>query len=145
MSSDKKVNKPVVSVAGYIGQDPKMGQTSDGTPVCSFSIAHVKRTDDETLWIEVSVFGDPEAHAAFAKAEKGGFARCEGFHSTNEGSNGKTYDKLNAKIVMFGGVYVADYSDVPARPPQKAASKTAPKQQKAPPPDDPFNDDEIPF
>jgi single-strand DNA-binding protein len=51
-------------LVGYLGRDPEMRYTPQGTPVTSFSVATNRRytttdgqTKEETLWFRVSVWG----------------------------------------------------------------------------------------
>jgi len=53
-----------IIIAGYLGRDPEMRYTPNGTPVTTFTMASTRRWTDqsgqqqeETIWFRVSAFG----------------------------------------------------------------------------------------
>ena len=53
-----------IMIVGYLGRDPELRYTTQGTPVCDFSIATTERRKDKsgelqeaTTWFRVSLFG----------------------------------------------------------------------------------------
>ena len=53
-----------IIIVGYLGRDPELRYTPQGTPVCDFSIATTERRKDKsgefqdhTTWFRVSLFG----------------------------------------------------------------------------------------
>lgn len=52
-----------ITIVGYLGRDPELRYTPDGTPVCDFSVATTERrkdrsgeTQDITTWFRVTVW-----------------------------------------------------------------------------------------
>jgi len=53
-----------IMIIGYLGRDPELRHTPQGTPVCDFSLATTERRKDRsggiqevTTWFRVSLFG----------------------------------------------------------------------------------------
>src|SRR5215813_7371309 len=53
-----------IIVVGYLGRDPELRYTPDGTPVCNFSVATTERRKDKsgefrdvTTWFTVNMWG----------------------------------------------------------------------------------------
>ncbi|HWP43761.1 MAG TPA: single-stranded DNA-binding protein [Blastocatellia bacterium] len=53
-----------IMIVGYLGRDPELRYTPQGTPVCDFSVATTERRKDKsggiqehTTWFRVSLFG----------------------------------------------------------------------------------------
>ncbi|NPV06963.1 MAG: single-stranded DNA-binding protein [Anaerolineae bacterium] len=71
-------------VVGHLGRDPELRYTSDGTPVCGFSMATTRRWTDrngeqqeKTTWFRVSVFGN-QAEPCSRYLTKGRLVLVEG-------------------------------------------------------------------
>ena len=52
-----------ITIVGYLGRDPELRYTPDGTPVCDFSVATTERKKDKsgemqdvTTWFRVTVW-----------------------------------------------------------------------------------------
>lgn len=51
-----------ITVVGYLGKDPELRYTSDGTPVCSFSVATTEKWNDKgeskerTTWFKITLW-----------------------------------------------------------------------------------------
>src|SRR5258705_13198524 len=52
-----------ITIVGYLGRDPELRYTPDGTPVCDFSVATTERRKDKsgepqdiTTWFRVTVW-----------------------------------------------------------------------------------------
>ena len=52
-----------ITIVGYLGRDPELRYTADGTPVCDFSVATTERRKDKsgepqdiTTWFRVTVW-----------------------------------------------------------------------------------------
>jgi single-strand DNA-binding protein len=53
-----------IAIVGYLGREPELRYTPQGTPVCNFSVATTERRKDSsaelhetTTWFQVAVFG----------------------------------------------------------------------------------------
>src|SRR5215469_3811006 len=73
-----------IAIVGYLGRDPELRYTPDGTPVCNFSVATTERrkhkpgeSQELTTWFQVALFG---RHAENAKEylSKGSHVWLEG-------------------------------------------------------------------
>ena len=79
-----------VMIVGYLGRDPELRYTTQGTPVCDFSIATTERRKDKsgemqelTTWFRVSLFGR-QAEVASQYLTKGRQVYVEGQLSQKE-------------------------------------------------------------
>lgn len=73
-----------IMIVGYLGRDPELRYTPQGTPVCDFSIATTERRKDRqggvqevTTWFRVSLFGR-QAEVASQYLAKGRQVYVEG-------------------------------------------------------------------
>ena len=73
-----------IIIVGYLGRDPELRYTPQGTPVCDFSIATTERRkdksgefQDQTTWFRVSFFGR-QAEVASQYLSKGRQVYVEG-------------------------------------------------------------------
>jgi single-strand DNA-binding protein len=148
-----------VIVVGNLGRDPEMRYTSQGTPVCTFSVAtNEKRKDksgeqqDFTTWFRVTVWGK-QAETVSKYLTKGRSVYVEGrMHveewADKEGKQRYTLE-LNASDVRFidGGQGLEGIPVGQARAAQAASSTPrggAPGRTSAHAPAD-IDDDSIPF
>ncbi|HKY05018.1 MAG TPA: single-stranded DNA-binding protein, partial [Blastocatellia bacterium] len=79
-----------IMIVGYLGRDPELRYTTQGTPVCDFSIATTERRKDKagdvqeaTTWFRVSLFGR-QAEVASQYLTKGRQVYVEGQLSQRE-------------------------------------------------------------
>ena len=79
-----------IMIVGYLGRDPELRYTPQGTPVCDFSIATSERRKDKagelqevTTWFRVSLFGR-QAELASQYLTKGRQVYVEGQLSQRE-------------------------------------------------------------
>ena len=108
-----------VTIAGYLGRDPEMRYTQDGTPVTNFSVATSRKwkgadgsQSEETTWFRVSAWRRL-AETCNEYLKKGSAVLIEGRLNPDENGNPKTYTKndgsagasfeLTAQIVKFLG------------------------------------------
>lgn len=138
-----------ITIVGYLGRDPEIRYTSDGTPVCSFSVATTERKKDKsgefqdvTTWFKVSVWRR-QAELANQYLSKGKQVYIEGRLSANEyqdrdGNTRTSLDVQATDIQFLGARGEGDYSPKEERP------ATA-KPQSAPEGSGNYSDDDIPF
>jgi single-strand DNA-binding protein len=79
-----------ITIVGYLGRDPEIRYTSQGTAVCDFSLATTERRKDKagdlqefTTWFRVSLFGR-QAEIAHQYLTKGRQVYIEGSLSQRE-------------------------------------------------------------
>lgn len=79
-----------ITLVGYLGRDPELRHTPQGTAVCDFSVATTERRKDKagefqdvTTWFRVAFFGR-QAEVAHQYLTKGRQVYVEGTLSTRE-------------------------------------------------------------
>jgi single-strand DNA-binding protein len=79
-----------VTIVGYLGRDPELRYTPDGTAVCNFSVATTERRknsagemEENTLWFKVATWGR-QAEVAAEYLAKGRQVYVEGRLRTSE-------------------------------------------------------------
>ena len=136
-----------IIVVGYLGRDPELRYTPDGTPVCNFSIATTERKKDKTgemqehtTWFRVNLWRR-QAEVANQYLSKGKQVYVEGRLSTNEyqdrEGNTRTSLEINGTDIQFLG----------SRGEEVNVSRTenSPKPSAQPESLPPITDDDIPF
>ena len=102
-----------VTIVGYLGRDPEIRYTPQGTPVCNFSVATTERRKDRsgelqdiTTWFRVAVWGK-QAEAANQYLAKGRQVYVEGRlrqdEYTDRDGNKRTTLEVSATDVQFLG------------------------------------------
>jgi single-strand DNA-binding protein len=136
-----------VFVVGYLGRDPELRYTPDGTPVCNFSIATTERKKDKsgefqdhTTWFRVNLWRR-QAEVASQYLSKGKLVYVEGRLSQSEyqdrDGNTRTSLEINATDIQF----IGPRGDDNAGP----REERSPKASAQPEPAGPITDDDIPF
>ena len=149
-----------IMIVGYLGRDPELRYTPQGTPVCDFSIATSERRKDKsgdlqevTTWFRVSLFGR-QAELASQYLTKGRQVYVEGQLSqrewTDKDGGARTTLEVRGTDVQF--LSPAPESEQPQAQPARAAtakaavgngeSKRQPSSRAKQPK---FEEDEIPF
>ena len=148
-----------ITVVGYLGRDPELRYTPDGTPVCNFSVATTERRKDRTgemqeitTWFRVNLWRR-QAEVANQYLSKGKMVYVEGRLSQSEYQDreGQTRTSLeiNATDLQFLGRKGDDEGEPrSARP--AGASRGGPAEPSgssgpAPGHSGPISDDDIPF
>lgn len=79
-----------ITIVGYLGRDPELRYTPEGTPVCNFSVATTERRKDKagelqevTTWFQVALFGR-QAENASEYLSKGSQVWVEGPLTLNQ-------------------------------------------------------------
>jgi single-strand DNA-binding protein len=139
-----------ITIVGYLGRDPELRYTPDGTPVCNFSIATTERRknkagdlQDVTTWFRVSLWGR-QAEVANQYLTKGRQVYVEGRLSLSEyqdrDGNTRTSAEVRGTDLQFIGSRGDDGGEM--RPePEKRASRPSSE----PPPPPAISDDDVPF
>ena len=145
-----------IIIVGYLGRDPELRYTPQGTPVCDFSVATTERRKDKsgevqeaTTWFRVSLFGR-QAEVASQYLAKGRQVYVEGQLSqrdwTDKEGNTRTSLEVRGTEVQF--LSPASESDQPQTAAAKAtatANGDARKPQVARQKPRQVVEDEIPF
>ena len=128
-----------ITIVGYLGRNPELRYTPNGTAVCDFSMAtsEKKGDNDVTTWFKVTTWGK-QAEVVNQYVAKGKQVYVEGRVSlreyTDRDGNKRTSLEVNATDMKFIG----------ARGEAKAASAGA-NADAAPSDDGVIDDDSIPF
>jgi len=130
-----------IIIAGYLGRDPEMRYTQDGTPVTNFSVATSRkwtRPDgtkmDETIWFRISAWrklaefcneylqkGRPVLIEGRLQADENGNPRT---FTRNDGSPGASFEITATTVRFLGGRGDASAGpDLPDEPPPPAAGE----------------------
>jgi single-strand DNA-binding protein len=136
-----------ITVVGYLGRDPELRYTADGTPVCNFSVATTERRKDRsgemqdvTTWFRVNVWRR-QAEVASQYLKKGRLVYVEGRLSQSEYQDreGQTRTSLEiqASDIQFIGARGDESSGETEARPMKADRPVEPSG--------PISDDDIPF
>jgi len=96
-----------VIIVGKLGQDPEVRYTSDGRPICNFSVATSEKWKDKasgekrekTEWHRVVVFGKM-AEICGEYLSKGSQAYIEGKLQTRKWQDKEGVDKYTTEIVV---------------------------------------------
>ena len=138
-----------ITIVGYLGRDPELRYTPDGTPVCDFSVATTERKKDKsgemqdvTTWFRVTVWRR-QAELAGQYLAKGKQVYVEGRlvqkeYQDRDGNNRVSLEVTASDIQFLGsrgdeGSSVRDESSARPRPQQAQASAA------------PVTEDDIPF
>ena len=152
-----------ITIIGYLGRDPVIRYTPQGTAVCDFSIATTERrgggadSQEITTWFKITLWGR-QAETASQYLVKGKAVYIEGRLRIEEYTDreGKPRQSLevNATDMQFIGSRGEEglgatagggggYDERPAAPPRPAAGPAPRQDYPAPEPD--ISDDDIPF
>jgi len=136
-----------IAIVGYLGRDPELRYTPDGTPVCNFTIATTERKKDKsgefqdvTTWFRVNLWRR-QAEIASQYLSKGKQVYVEGRLSQSEyqdrDGNTRTSLDVNGTDIQFIGPR-GDESTAPRE--ERPARSSSP-----PEPSSMVTDDDIPF
>lgn len=159
--ASRGVNK--VIVIGNLGADPEVRYTTGGTPVCTLSVATTDAWTDKqsgqkqerTEWHRVKVFGKL-AEICKEYLHKGRQVYIEGSLRTDKYTDKQGVERYTTDIVARdmqmlggpgggGGSGGGGYSHAPAPARAPGAPATAAVGDQPQPPEEGFEDDDIPF
>ncbi len=140
-----------IIIVGHLGRDPELRYTTDGTPVCNFSVATTERKKDKsgeyqdvTTWFRVNLWRR-QAEVANQYLSKGKLVYVEGRLSQTE------YQDRDGNTRYSLEVQGTDIQFIGPRGEESASAPSAARESKPAPssgPDDapePITDDDIPF
>ncbi|MFP5263644.1 MAG: single-stranded DNA-binding protein [Blastocatellia bacterium] len=136
-----------IVIVGYLGRDPELRYTPDGTPVCNFSIATTERKKDKsgefqdvTTWFRVNLWRR-QAEIASQYLSKGKQVYVEGRLSQSEyqdkDGNTRTSLEVNGTDIQFLGARGEETSTPREERSTRSISHSEPSA--------PVTDDDIPF
>jgi single-strand DNA-binding protein len=107
-----------ITIVGYLGRDPQLRHTPQGTPVCNFSVATTEKrkdargeTEEHTIWFRVTTWGR-QAELTNEYLAKGRQVYVEGRLRLEEYTDRegilRTSAEVNASEVHFLGQRGAD-------------------------------------
>jgi single-strand DNA-binding protein len=102
-----------ITIVGYLGRDPELRYTPQGTAVCNFSVATTEKrrnargqTEEHTIWFRVTAWGR-QAEVANEYLAKGRQVYVEGRlrleEYTDREGNPRTSAEVNASDIHFLG------------------------------------------
>jgi len=102
-----------ITIVGYLGRDPELRYTPQGTAVCNMSIATTEKrrnaegeTEEHTIWFRVTAWGR-QAELAAEYLAKGRQVYVEGRlrleQYTDRDGNPRTSPEINANDIQFLG------------------------------------------
>lgn len=136
-----------ITIVGYLGRDPELRYTSDGTPVCDFSVATTERRKDRsgesqdiTTWFRVTVWRR-QAELASQYLSKGKQVYVEGRLIQREFQDRDGNTRYNLEVTASDVQFLGSRGDeIHGR--EESMSK--PRVQEAPAAA-PVTEDDIPF
>jgi len=111
-----------IEMIGYLGRDPEMKFTANGTPYCHFSVATSRswgsngERQEETTWFTVFVYGN-QAEPCAEYLHKGSLVFIEGRMNPDETGNPSLYKRRDGSLgasytVTAGNVKFLDRREV---------------------------------
>lgn len=140
-----------IILVGYLGRDPELRYTPDGTPVCNFTVATTERKKDKsgefqdhTTWFRVNLWRR-QAEVASQYLSKGKQVYIEGRLSQSEyqdkDGNTRTSLEISATDLQFIGSRGDDGGSPAPREERSPRANPRPEPAGA----GPITDDDIPF
>jgi single-strand DNA-binding protein len=93
-----------IAIIGYLGRDPEIRYTPEGTTVCNFSVATTEKRKDKsgefqdiTTWFQVALFGR-QAENANQYLAKGSYVWVEGSLSLNQWTDREGAPRVNLEV-----------------------------------------------
>ena len=140
-----------IIIVGHLGRDPELRYTTDGTPVCNFSVATTERKKDKsgeyqdvTTWFRVNLWRR-QAEVANQYLSKGKLVYVEGRLSQTEYQDRDGNTRYSLEVQGTDIQFIGPRGEESASAPGVAReSKSAPSSgpDEAP---EPITDDDIPF
>jgi single-strand DNA-binding protein len=135
-----------IVIVGYLGRDPEMRYTADGTPVTNFSVATSRRWNrpdgtqmDETVWFRVSAWRRL-AETCNEYLQKGRLVLVEGRLRPDDKGNPRTFTRNDGTAGASYEVTALNVRFLGRR--DEAPPAVAPGELEEPPPEE---EEEIPF
>jgi single-strand DNA-binding protein len=136
-----------ITIVGYLGRDPELRYTPDGTPVCDFSVATTERrkdksgeTQDITTWFRVTVWRR-QAELAGQYLAKGKQVYVEGRLVQREYQDRDGNTRFNLEVTASDVQFIGSRGEEGSPPRDEPITKPHPQHAAAAP----VTEDDIPF
>ena len=136
-----------ISIVGYLGRDPELRYTTQGTPVCDFSVATTERKKDRngepqdiTTWFRVTYWGKL-AEVASQYLSKGKLAYIEGRLSQREWQDREGLTRTSLEVNGTDLQFIGARGDEPSTSNVREERPKTVQDE----PMGPVTDDDIPF
>jgi single-strand DNA-binding protein len=137
-----------ITIVGYLGRDPELRYTPQGTPVCDFSVATTERRKDKggepqdsTTWFKV-VFWGRQAEVASQYLSKGKQVYLEGRLSQREWQDRDGNTRTSLEVTGSDLQFIGPRSDdAPAMREERPTTRPPMREQ----PPEPVSEDDVPF
>lgn len=140
-----------ITIVGYLGRDPELKYTPQGTAVCNFSVAtSEKRKDrsgelqDQTTWFRISVWGR-QAEVANQYLAKGRQVYIEGRLRTEEFTDREGRPRTSLEVFATDIQFIGARGDEPASVSASAGGGTSSRGDQDQEITSSVSDDDIPF
>jgi len=139
-----------IQIVGYLGRDPELRYTPQGTAVCDFSIATTKKfkangePQEQTTWFRVTAWGK-QAELVSQYCEKGSQVFVEGELSQKEYTDKEGKARVSLEVEMKDVKFLGSRGDGESRSGGKAQSAKASGGKAQPPQAQQIDEDDIPF
>jgi single-strand DNA-binding protein len=138
-----------ITIVGYLGRDPELRYTPDGTPVCDFSVATTERRKDKsgepqdiTTWFRVTVWRR-QAELAGQYLAKGKQVYVEGRLVQKEYQDRDGNTRFNLEVTASDIQFIGSRGDEGSSPRDEPIAR--PHTQQASASAAPVTEDDIPF
>jgi single-strand DNA-binding protein len=136
-----------ITIVGYLGRDPELRYTPDGTPVCDFSVATTERRKDRsgepqeiTTWFRVTVWRR-QAELAGQYLAKGRQVYVEGRLIQKEYQDRDGNTRFNLEVTASDIQFIGSRSEEGSSARDESSAKPQPQEAPAAP----VTEDDIPF
>lgn len=106
-----------ITIVGYLGRDPELRHTPQGTPVCKFSVATTERrknaqgeADEITTWFRVTVWGR-QAELASEYLSRGRQVYVEGRLRLEEYVDREGHTRISPEVTALDLQFLGQRSD----------------------------------
>ncbi|HMG37260.1 MAG TPA: single-stranded DNA-binding protein [Blastocatellia bacterium] len=137
-----------ITIVGYLGRDPELRYTPDGTPVCNFSVATTERKksragdmQDVTTWFRVNLWGR-QAEVANQYLAKGKQVYIEGRLSQSEYQDRDGNTRFSLEVRGTDLQFIGSRGDEPQG---ESRPEGAQRGRAAEEPTTTVTDDDVPF
>jgi len=137
-----------ITIVGYLGRDPELRYTPDGTPVCDFSVATTERRKDRagepqdiTTWFRVTVWRR-QAELAGQYLSKGKQVYVEGRLIQKEYQDRDGNTRYNLEVTASDIQFIGSRGGEEASPAREESTGRPRTQEAAAAP---VTEDDIPF
>ena len=136
-----------ITIVGYLGRDPELRYTPDGTPVCDFSVATTERRKDRsgemqdlTTWFRVTVWRK-QAELAGQYLSKGRQVYVEGRLLQREYQDRDGHTRYSLEVTATDLHFIGSRGEEGSAPREEPSGRPRAQEAAA----GPVTEDDIPF